>query len=180
MTGLPGCSVRAVPSVLLALLCSVLAAYPAAAAPAWESVSRARGVAVTATYHVDIAAVASRSDSPRAPSTARRRSKRVAGTRAALQRTEPSRPERCARIHGPRPSVRCPRYEHLLLGRRPSPVLASTRAARSRCGRLSSLSRRSAWYLACPGPWRDRRGMDEGPARDGDPHRDVRIPDRHD
>ena len=64
MTGLPGRSVRAVPSVLLALLCSVLAAYPAAAAPAWESVSRAGGVAVTATYHVDIAAVASRSDSP--------------------------------------------------------------------------------------------------------------------
>src|SRR5215475_426725 len=64
MTGLPGRSVRAVPSVLLALLCTVLAAYPAAAAPPWESVSRAGGVAVTATYHVDIAAVASRSDSP--------------------------------------------------------------------------------------------------------------------
>lgn len=63
MTGLRRRSARAVPSVLVALFCAVLAACPAAAAPAWES-SGAHGLAVTSAYHVDVAAAASRSESP--------------------------------------------------------------------------------------------------------------------
>jgi hypothetical protein len=50
--------------VLLALFCAVLVADPAAAAPSAQAMAGAPGVAVTSAYHVDVAAVAARSDSP--------------------------------------------------------------------------------------------------------------------
>lgn len=50
--------------MLLALFCAVLVADPAAAAPSAQAVAGAPGVAVTSAYHVDVAAVASRSESP--------------------------------------------------------------------------------------------------------------------
>lgn len=65
MTGLRVRFARAVPSVLLALCCAVLAAIPAGAAVSVHgSPTSATDVAVTAAYHVDAAALAPRSGSP--------------------------------------------------------------------------------------------------------------------
>ncbi|HEY3631097.1 MAG TPA: hypothetical protein VGL21_09375 [Jatrophihabitantaceae bacterium] len=61
MTGLRRRSARAVPSALLALVCAVLAAFPAV--PGRDAVAVAPAIASLAVHHVDAAMVASRGDS---------------------------------------------------------------------------------------------------------------------
>lgn len=62
MTGLRARSVRAVPSVLLALFCAVLAAFPAA--PGRDAGVSAREIASLTAHHADAAMVAARGESP--------------------------------------------------------------------------------------------------------------------
>jgi len=62
MTGLRVRSARAVPSVLLALVCAVLAAFPAT--PGRDAVASAPAIASLAAHHADATMVASRGETP--------------------------------------------------------------------------------------------------------------------
>ena len=64
MTGRRERSARAVPSALLALVCAVLAAFPAM--PGRDAVAAAPAIASLAVHHSDAAMVASRGESPAA------------------------------------------------------------------------------------------------------------------
>ena len=62
MTGPRGRSARVVPSALLALVCAVLAAFPAG--PGRDAAAGGSAIASLAVHHVDAAAVATRGETP--------------------------------------------------------------------------------------------------------------------